>query len=292
MRESLSEHDQQKVRDMDVQSLAKFLFCWLKKNQFLNHPHRYDFSPTFLGIREVFFPNAGVTQYRHYHVRLLEAVALLERRGLVTRDFSYPPTPTLNSKPKPLDQGYPDKFAIHITSLGMETEYDDSPLIVDAPRESANALEKKIEKLNLDKVVKQYYLESLRAYQAELYIASVLCLGVASERAIDWFAESVKGFCSASLQKTLENKINQNISGLTKYLSDTIIPTIFDKNEKTKKDLRKQLDWHAQLYRENRNDAGHPQGGRPRLVSGRSVDSVEAVSAIYNCVTRSDRSVR
>ena len=147
---------------------------------------------------------------------------------------------------------------IQLTSAGEQSDCDGGILFDDVH----NALSSvKASIPDLDPVVEQYYLESLRAYEAELYIASVLCLGVASERAIDWFAESVRGFCSSSIQKTLEDKMNQNISGLTKYLSDTIIPTIFDKNEKTKKDLRKQLDWHAQLYRENRNEAGHPQEG-------------------------------
>ena len=55
--------------------------------------------------------------------------------------------------------------------------------MVDTPSDIVNELEQDVGKL--DAVVKQYYLESLRTYRTELYIASVLCLGVASERAID-----------------------------------------------------------------------------------------------------------
>lgn len=84
--------EEQQLREMDIEPLAKYVFRWLKENPNLNQPHRYDFSSTFLGIRESLFPDAELTQYRHDHVHLLEAVVLLERRGLVVRDFSYPPT--------------------------------------------------------------------------------------------------------------------------------------------------------------------------------------------------------
>ena len=232
----------EKWEQMDVESLANHVFRFIKAKM-SSDPDGRDFYPV-VRLRRELLDDAG----EHNPVKLIQAIRLLEKKDLVVRDTPDPPRTFLKE----------ENDIIELTSKGIESKPDKTILMVDTPSDIVNELEQDVGKL--DAVVKQYYLESLRTYRTELYIASVLCLGVASERAIDWFAESVKGFCSASLQKTLEKKINQNISGLTKYLSDTIIPTIFDKNEKTKKDLRKQLDWHAQLYRENRNDAGHPQG--------------------------------
>ena len=232
----------EKWEQMDVESLAEFIFRFLKE-KISSVGDGCDFYPV-VRLRRELLDDAG----EHNPLQLIQAIRLLETRDLVVMHTPSRPRTFLRE----------ENEIVELTSKGITSNPDKAILMVDSPSESASTLEQEIGRL--DPVVKQYYLESLRTYQAKLYLASVLCLGVASERAIDWFAESVKGFCSASLQQTLENKINQNISGLTKYLSDTIIPTIFDKNEKTKKDLRKQLDWHAPLYRENRNHAGHPQG--------------------------------
>ena len=254
---TLSEEQQQQIQQMDVESLAKFVFRFLKENPYLNAPHRYDFSFTFLGIREALFPDASTGQYRHDHVQLLEAIVLLERRGLVVRDFSYPPTQSSISASQPSMTDPPDRFAVHLTSIGMKSNFDDEILLlVDKPQKIVDALEQEIG--TLDNVVRQYYLESLRAYQEELYISSVICLGAASERAIHWLAESVKDYCPTVHQKNIENKLNGNISDLTKYLSDTIIPNIFGNDKKFAGELKNRLDGLATVYRENRNDAGHP----------------------------------
>ena len=143
--------EQQQLRNMDVESLAKIVFRLLKESPYLNHLHRYDFSSTFLGIRENLFPDAELTQYRHDHVHLLEAVVLLERRGLVVRDFSYPPT-----VPKSREEEIPgtfdsdesraisplDRFGVHLTSIGIKTKWDEISLLVDKPQESIRHLSK------------------------------------------------------------------------------------------------------------------------------------------------------
>ena len=250
---------------MDIERLAKYVFRCLKENANLNHPHRYDFSSTCLGLRESLFPDAELTQYRHDHVFLLEAVVLLERRGLVVRDFSYPPTAPKSREQeisgtsernepkvtKPLDT-----FGVHLTSVGIKTKWDEISLLVDKPQETVDSLEQKIG--ILDKVVKQYYLESLRAYQEGLYIASVLCLGVASERAIHWLAESIESH-SEQYQEELKKGREGMISRLTKCLSDTVIPNIFQDDKKFKQELKNQLIELGEIYRENRNEAGHPK---------------------------------
>ena len=266
---SRDKEKQRQLREMDVESLAKLVFRLLKESVYLNHPHRYDFSSTFLGIRENLFPDAELTQYRHDHVHLLEAVVLLEKRGLVVRDFSYPPTvPKSREKeiPGTFNRDEPqvisplDRFGVHLTSIGIKTKWDEISLLVDKPQETINSLEQKIG--ILDNVVKQYYLESLRAYQEGLYIASVLCLGVASERAIRWLAESIE-FHSEQYQEGIKKRRSGKISRLTEYLSDTVIPIIFGNDGRFEGELKNQLNELGKIYRENRNEAGHPRNVVP-----------------------------
>ena len=76
-------------------------------------------------------------------------------------------------------------------------------LLVDNPKKLIGKLEGKIGKL--DPVVRQYYIESIRGYQEGLYTSSVICLGVASERAIHWLAESIDSY-SARYQKQLKRE--------------------------------------------------------------------------------------
>ena len=153
-----------------------------------------------------------------------------------------------------------DKFGVHLTSIGIKTKWDEISLLVDKPQETIDSLEQKIG--TLDKVVKQYYLESLRAYQEGLYIASVLCLGVASERAIHWLAESIESH-SEQYQEELKKGREGMISCLTKYLSDTVIPNIFQDDKKFKQELKNQLNELGKVYRENRNEVGHPRNVIP-----------------------------
>ena len=266
---SRDKEKQRQLREMDVESLAKLVFRLLKESVYLNHPHRYDFSSTFLGIRENLFPDAELTQYRHDHVHLLEAVVLLEKRGLVVRDFSYPPTvPKSREKeiPGTFDRDESqvisplDRFGVHLTSIGIKTKWDEISLLVDRPQETVDSLEQKIG--TLDNVVKQYYLESLRAYQEGLYIASVLCLGVASERAIHWLAESIESH-SEQYQEEIEKRRSGKIFRLTEYLSDTVIPHIFGDDNKFRGELKNRLNELGKIYRENRNKAGHPRNVVP-----------------------------
>ena len=127
-------------------------------------------------------------------------------------------------------------------------------LLVDKPEEIVRALEQKVG--NLDEIIRQYYLESLRAYQEGLYISSVICLGAASERAIRWLAESMDPY-AGTYQQAIRQRRDGNISRLTDYLSNTVIPNTFD-DKKFKEKLKERLDGLGSVYRENRNDAGHP----------------------------------
>ena len=148
-------------------------------------------------------------------------------------------------------------FFVYLTSVGIKSNIDDEVLLwVDKPEEIIRTLEQKVG--NLDPVVRQYYLESLRAYQEGLYISSVICLGAASERAIHWLAETIESY-SEKYQEEIEKRRNGNISRLTEYLSNTVIPNTFLEDKDFARELKDLLDGLGNLYRENRNEAGHPK---------------------------------
>ena len=246
MRTGLSEQKRQQVRQMDVESLATFVFRHLKEN--LNSdPSDSDFFYPVVSLRHNLFPDATDNNSCPDHAKLLEAIALLERRGLVLRESSYPLKSFLAD----------EKVIIYFTSIGMRSEIDDeSLLLVDKPEEIVNALEQKVGAL--DSIVRQYYIETLRAYQEGLYISSVICLGAASERAIHWLAESIESH-STQYQKAIKKRRSGNILRLTKYLSNTVIPNIFGHDKKFVGELQNRLNGLGDVYRENRNEAGHPQ---------------------------------
>ena len=146
---------------------------------------------------------------------------------------------------------------VYPTSIGMKSDFDGEVLLlVDRPEEIVDALEQKIG--GLDLVVRQYYVESLRAYQEGLYILSVLGLGAASERAIHWLAESIEPY-SGPDQAGIKKRRKGHILELIKYLSNTVIPNTFAADKELAEELKKRLNGLGDVYRENRNDAGHPR---------------------------------
>ena len=235
----LSEEQRQEIREMDVESRAKYVFRHLRKILDLNPDSAASTSIERL-IGDLF--PAGYRPRSDY-TKLLEAITLLERRGLVVRNI-----------PEQGRGGNRDQFIVYLTSVGKKSNINDEVfLLVDKPEEVVRAVEQRVE--NLDPVVRQYYLESLRAYQEGLYISSVICLGAASERAIHWLAETIESY-SEKYQKQIEEK--RNISDLTKYLSGSAA-NIFRDDKKFARELKELLDELGKLYRKNRNDAGHPQ---------------------------------
>ena len=238
----LSEEQHQKNREMDVESLAKVLFHNLKKNS-KTYLDGLNFSRYVEELGSPLFSKENHRLSHSDHAKLLEAITLLERRGLVVRNV-----------PRQGRGGFEDQFVVYLTSIGMKSNFDGEVLLlVDKPEEIVDALEQKVG--DLDEVIRQYYLESLRANQAQLYISSVICLGVASERSIHWLAESI-GSYAAKYQEKIKTK--RNISELTDYLSG-VIPNIFDDDKRFAKELKELLDELGQLYRKNRNDTGHPE---------------------------------
>ena len=146
--DDLSEDQRQEIREMDVEYRAKYVFRYLRKILDLNLN-----SSTYATIDRLIdelFP----TGYRppSDYTKLLEAITLLERRGLVMR-----------SLPEPGRGGNRDRFIIYLTSVGKKSYLNGEVLLlVDKPEEIVDALEQKVGVL--DSVVRQYYLESLRAY--------------------------------------------------------------------------------------------------------------------------------
>ena len=243
----LDEEKQQQFREMNVESQAKIVFRYLKRGQPSNAVH-YQGYYSIESLREAIFSSRKTTEQSDSdYGMVLEAIILLEKRGLVIRDCPYP----LNTI------GGKNSYMVYPTSIGMKSNIDDEMiLLVDKPEEIVGALEQKVGAL--DEVIRQYYLESLRAYQEGLYISSVICLGAASERSVHWLAESIETH-SQKYQAKIEKRREGNISRLTQYLSDTVIPDIFGQDDDIEEELKDRLNGIGDLYRENRNEAGHPQ---------------------------------
>ena len=245
MRATLNEEQRQQNREMAVESLAKVVFRHLKGNLGPD-PDLKAFYCSVDNLRKALFPGGMKNQSDSDRAQLLEVVALLERRGLMVRDYSYPWRAVSGNT-----------CIVYLTSVGIKSDFDgDVLLLVDKPEEIVDALEQKVG--DLDEVVRQYYLESLRAYQEGLYISSVICLGAASERAIHWLAETIESY-SEKYQEEIEKRRNGNISRLTEYLSNTVIPNTFVEGKDFARELKDLLDGLGNLYRENRNEAGHPK---------------------------------
>ena len=243
----LSEEKQQQFREMDVESQAKIVFRYLKRGHPSNAVHYQGYYSTESLRKAIFSSRKTTEQSDSDYGMVLEAIILLEKRGLVIRDCPYP----LNTI------GGKNSYMVYPTSIGMKSDFDGEVLLlVDRPEEIVDALEQTIG--GLDLVVRQYYVESLRAYQEGLYILSVLGLGAASERAIHWLAESIEAR-SLKYQAKIKTRREGNISRLTEYLANTIIPDIFGHDKDLEEELKDRLSGLGKLYRKNRNEAGHPQ---------------------------------
>ena len=236
------QEQRQKIRKMDIERLAKYVFCYLKATLDPN-PNSRNFYYSVNNLQVRLFSEERLPDLSDY-TKLLEALTLLERQGLVVRDL-----------PQNLGTFGKNSFIVYPTSIGWKSDFDNEVLLlVDKPEEMVRALEQRVR--NLDPIVRQYYLESLRAYQEGLYISSVICLGATSERAIHWLAESIE---SHFKQYQGKFKAKRNMPDLIKYLSDSVIPNIFSTDKNFADELKKRLKGLGNLYRENRNEAGHPQ---------------------------------
>ena len=178
-----------------------------------------------------------------------EAIALLERRGLVVVDIRH------------LAMRTGDYNTVYLTAVGKKSElHAGILLLVDKPEEIVREVEQEVKQTvgNLDSVVRQYYLESLRTFQVELYISSVVCLGAASERAIYWLAESIESWSPKYIEEFKTERKNP-ISKFTDHLHDNVIHKIPSFDKRFQNELKDQLKGLGSLYRKHRNKAGHPE---------------------------------
>ena len=158
--QDLSDEERERMRSMDIDSFTIVLFRWFKAN--LNTWDTWNLY-SFKGIGRYLFPVSGGDIAEEDRVKIAEAIANLERKGLVVKVYD--------------DAGRVCRICL--SSIGIKSHVDnDVLLLVDKPEEIVSALEQQIS--GLDDVVREYYLESLRAYQEELYFSSVICLGAAS----------------------------------------------------------------------------------------------------------------
>ena len=82
---NISEQEREQIREMGVESLAKFVFHYLKDN--LNpNPDNKRFYCLIQELMSTWFPRENDEQSKSDYANLFEAITLLERRGLVVRD--------------------------------------------------------------------------------------------------------------------------------------------------------------------------------------------------------------
>ena len=128
---NLSEEERKQIREMDVVSLTKVVFRHLRKNLDPSPESEKKFYSSVRGLWGVLFPGERNRQSLSDYAKLLEAITLLERRGLVMRDISYPRSAN-NQK----------DFLVCLTSIGIKSNIDDEViLLVDKPEEIVGALE-------------------------------------------------------------------------------------------------------------------------------------------------------
>ena len=87
---ALSEEQRQRIREMDVEPRAKVVFSRLK-GKYNPNPHSRGFFYNVRDLKKEIFPSGQDNQSNSDYTKLLEAIALLERRGLVVRDIPEQP---------------------------------------------------------------------------------------------------------------------------------------------------------------------------------------------------------
>ena len=245
MKVRLNEKEREKIT---VNELARFIFRLAKAEK--GHGHNSRGSATDI-LNDIYVEGRKAVEKigEDFTLKFYEAVALLKRRGLImgvgyTEHRSHDNT---------------DWFRqwLYLTSVGERSDIGkDAIILIDDAQGIVNSLKSQVS--NLDPVVEQYYLESLRTCQEGFYVSSAICLGAASERIIHCLADAIIKHNSRYEQKIQANrreisKLIEYLSQNIKNLSDGIIDDSF------MNDVREELDGIAQIYRRNRNKAGHPR---------------------------------
>ena len=151
---NLNEQERQQHDEMTVESVAKVVFHHLTNNP-MTYFDGSNFSLYVEDLGSPLFSKENNRLSHSDHAKLLEAITLLERRGLVVRNV-----------PRDGRGGFKDQFVVYLTSIGIKSDFHDGVLLlIDKPEEIVQGVEQKVGPL--DDVIRQYYLESLRALPRE-----------------------------------------------------------------------------------------------------------------------------
>lgn len=178
--------------------------------------------------------------------------------------------PDLNQSGGDLVRGW-----LRITSYGKSQlesiEGDYYPVFLD-PISTIQVLQNTI--TNIDAIALEYFKESLWAIKKHLFLSAVVTMGCASERSILLLIEAMLDFYGDATLRTEFNK-SDKLKPKFELFKKTIgdkglrreLMTLFGSDKTKYEDLKRlfidfdnTLDQMFQIYRINRNDAGHPSG--------------------------------
>ncbi|MFC1572440.1 hypothetical protein ACFL6M_02465 [Candidatus Eisenbacteria bacterium] len=141
---------------------------------------------------------------------------------------------------------------------------------------------------HLDSIVKRYISESLQAYQRNLFYASMVMLGIASERAIRVLVEAyVASVDSAKAKTRLQSKLNgRDISTVYKTFRRSFDTT---RSQVTDASLPNEFDVHVDsvynFVRLLRNAVAHP-GAMPNITSALVYANLQQFSLFSETIFR------
>ena len=174
---------------------------------------------------------------------VMEAVWALIGQGLAYIDYSQPAV---------------ENWSLHLTDAGRAAA-DDEEVNPDNPENYLNRLSKDVPGLSV--VARQYTEEALGAYNARLYRASAVMLGVASEAAVlevaSSFATTLPEVESRRFMECIGSR-RQNITAKFSAFRDKLQSRKNELPSQLKEGLDLTVNSVADLLRTCRNDAGHP----------------------------------
>lgn len=185
------------------------------------------------------------------YTRVTQALCELARRGLVFVDFTVKPD---------LIQCNPAHWCLVLTERGRKAVEEGLP----NPDTPQSYLERFCRDLpHAAPIVCQYVKEALHAYTEQLYMASIVMLGVASEAA---FLDMAGAFSDWLHDKEAENfrkhldspRISYN--KLLEEFRKRLDPRKTELQPELAENLDVQLNSILNLVRRYRNEAGHPSG--------------------------------
>lgn len=236
--------DETQRKECSIEELARIIFRFVKEETNGRMSRRMRTSYGLKHMQETLYPGnrpGYVADDQSFCLKFYEAVARLKQRGLLMDADSQ-------------CFGSTSADAVCLTSVGEKSDFDEGILIlIDDAYEVVQTLKNQAH--NLDPVVEQYYLESLRTCQTGCYISSAICLGAASERTIRCLAEALVQ-SNPQCKHDIDNK--QNISALTRHLLDNAAVLFKSLDAPLRNELKEKLKGLANIYRLNRNEAGHP----------------------------------